>query len=492
MADKCDRYFCGKCKKDYKTKHNWILHHNAELVYASTAKTGQPGKVPNICYQSTDPRICAKTLTKAVHDFNRAVKDKENGDRIFKAFKRPGFASSASICEESSKKAKLDHNVPLPSTPVATSGSLSQLSNVVKPSDSMPSISVEPKKDAETQTHAQNFNTNNGNTQTTACPQTLEILKLVKEIHKVSNESVINKSNMVRVDQRLNEKSVSKNCKLEDDKFQTNIILIKNAKSIKSILENDLLSSFQLKSKAQSNTNMNEDVDVIELPEEVVCHFAESNVCLPGIDSVDVEEDQESNFNGTNHDQPEEQRLNCEKYTLDCMPCTNKKSPGHIHTGVIQIGKFVVDDPDYVVQKGQNQKKWFGNLKRSLTRHLVKLEHHQRQAVYELMKVQRRQEAGKIHNLCTNILYFIMKTNTAWSLYPVLLGCLYRSGCQIGNINHSRWTCETFLPILDDELKKESSDWFSAQKSVTVTADVGVINGLEILVVLLISEVLSV
>ena len=90
---------------------------------------------------------------------------------------------------------------------------------------------------------------------------------------------------------------MSKNCKLEDDKFQTNIILIKNAKSIKSILENDLLSSFQLKSKAQSNTNMNEDVDVIELPEEVVCHFAESNVCLPGIDSVGVEEDQESNFN---------------------------------------------------------------------------------------------------------------------------------------------------------------------------------------------------
>ena len=83
-------------------------------------------------------------------------------------------------------------------------------------------------------------------------------------------------------------------------------------------------------------------MDAIELP-EVVCHFAKSNVCLPGINSVDVEEDQESNFNGTNHDQPEEQRLNCEKYTLDCMPCTNKKSPGHIHTGVIQNGKFVVD-----------------------------------------------------------------------------------------------------------------------------------------------------
>ena len=73
-------------------------------------------------------------------------------------------------------------------------------------------------------------------------------------------------------------------------------------------------------------------------------------------------------------------------------------------------------------------------------------------------------------------------------MYPVLLATLYRSGCQVGNINHSVYACEQFVPLIDDQLKLKSKKWFSEQKSVTVTADIGTIRGVTLLVVLLISE----
>ena len=86
-------------------------------------------------------------------------------------------------------------------------------------------------------------------------------------------------------------------------------------------------------------------------------------------------------------------------------------------------------------------------------------------------------------------MYYIMKINTAWSLYPVLLAVLHRSGCEIGNYNHSRHACETICELLDNQLKEQSVKWFLAQSSVTITADIGTILWLSMLVVLLESEV---
>ena len=85
-------------------------------------------------------------------------------------------------------------------------------------------------------------------------------------------------------------------------------------------------------------------------------------------------------------------------------------------------------------------------------------------------------------------MYYIIRTNTAWALYPVLLAVLFRSGCEVGNLNHSHHACEKFCEILDSQLKKETEDWFVSQKSLTLTADIGTILGLTLLVVLVMSE----
>ena len=74
-------------------------------------------------------------------------------------------------------------------------------------------------------------------------------------------------------------------------------------------------------------------------------------------------------------------------------------------------------------------------------------------------------------------------------VYPALPAVLHRSGHEVGNINHCRYACDKMCTLLDNLLIEESKKWFEDQKSVTVTADIGTILGLSMLVVLLESEV---
>ena len=73
-------------------------------------------------------------------------------------------------------------------------------------------------------------------------------------------------------------------------------------------------------------------------------------------------------------------------------------------------------------------------------------------------------------------------------MYPVLLAVIFRSGLQVGNLNHSVYACERMVDLIDTEMKAQSRKWFNSQKSVTLTADIGTILGLSMLVVLLESE----
>ena len=116
------------------------------------------------------------------------------------------------------------------------------------------------------------------------------------------------------------------------------------------------------------------------------------------------------------------------------------------------------------------------------------MQHHQKAAIYDLVQAENDKKFKRIEDTCANILYYIIKTNTAWALYPVLLACLHRSGHEVGNLNHSRYSCEQMCNFLNRELILESKKWFDDQKSVTVTADVGTILGLSMLVVLLESD----
>ena len=105
-----------------------------------------------------------------------------------------------------------------------------------------------------------------------------------------------------------------------------------------------------------------------------------------------------------------------------------------------------------------------------------------------MYQAKAKKRTLEIEENCRNIIYFILKTNSAWALFPVLLAVLHRSGHDVGNINHTRYACEKMSFFLNQELILETKKWFKGQKSVTVTADIGTIMGLSMLVVLLESD----
>ena len=148
-----------------------------------------------------------------------------------------------------------------------------------------------------------------------------------------------------------------------------------------------------------------------------------------------------------------------------------------------------VKNPKYKCGENEkNMEEWFRNFKKTLKRHLLGLAHHKKAAIYEVLQKSTQSSMKKIEETCSNILYYIIKTNTAWTSYPSLLGVLLRSGHEVGNLNHSKYTCEIMCSLLDSELRAEARDWFLQQKSVTLTADIGTILGLSMIVVLLESE----
>ena len=87
---------------------------------------------------------------------------------------------------------------------------------------------------------------------------------------------------------------------------------------------------------------------------------------------------------------------------------------------------------------------------------MLRLRHHQRAAIFEMYQAKAKIRTLEIEENCRNILYFILKTNSAWALFPVLLAVLHRSGHDVGNINHTRYACEKMSFFLNQELILET------------------------------------
>ncbi len=75
--------------------------------------------------------------------------------------------------------------------------------------------------------------------------------------------------------------------------------------------------------------------------------------------------------------------------------------------------------------------------------------------MFNVVKFSSEKTYKRIEDTCGNILYYVMKTNTAWALYPVLLTVLHRSGHEVGNINHSRYGTILGLSMLVVLLESE-------------------------------------
>ena len=171
---------------------------------------------------------------------------------------------------------------------------------------------------------------------------------------------------------------------------------------------------------------------------------------------------------------------------LQCICCSDYAK----RNNSVKCTIFNVQDFKYkqLSDLGKPMPIWFKNFKRSILRHLSNINHHQNSASYKIISSKLLSSKSDIYKLCSSLIYYTFKSNTAFSLYPVLLAVLSRCDNEVGNINHTRRTCTMMLDLVDNELKEKTRAWVDSEKSVTITADIGTMQGLVLLVVLLISD----
>lgn len=301
-----------------------------------------------------------------------------------------------------------------------------------------------------------------------------KILQLTTETHAIitQNKKVIEKCSLSSStpDQGQGKSS------LKSNDFDHYIAHLSRCRCMSELLNNQLMKPFNISKKNPYAET--EDCSKMLIPDEISNALADDDINMLDV-NIGNDGDNEEDGEVTVPDDSADDNFEC---FLFCSACAS--SNPHRHDAYA----FKVKDENYACQSGKNLERWFINLKRSLIRHLTKLRHHQRLAVYEVISKHEDKMKKNINDICSNLMYYIIRTNTAWALYPVLLAVLFRSGCEVGNLNHSHHACEKFCEILDSQLKKETEDWFVSQKSLTLTADIGTILGLTLLVVLVMSE----
>ena len=135
------------------------------------------------------------------------------------------------------------------------------------------------------------------------------------------------------------------------------------------------------------------------------------------------------------------------EYELYCLGCSDKSLRG-LQGRKQRATSFKVVDPDYNQTPDSLLAEWFSNLKLALRRHIAHINHHQLTTSYKMLKTRQFQSTSTIKRLRLNLMYFIMRTNSPFTLYPVLLAVLSRCGQEVGNKNSSRFTVAKVLDLL--------------------------------------------
>lgn len=463
-----ESFFCGKCKNKYASKQNWSLHFEHQKVKSSDSAI----KVPNICFNTPkSERVFEKTLDKAVERYNILIKQQQTSKRLF------SFSSNEI---STNKRKKIDSNgggdKSKPSTSTQNFVNIAEVNEIVThqpssiqkkifPESQRPSPQKEILQEAEEVILSQPksiqepvFSTNSNVTQSeTDLGKIMEKLsvqdKLLTEIHKEvckkTSHSSDSKSTLIKKDT-----SHVKDNNLNDKSFKNCMSLLMDSKSIDDIMSNDLMKVFEIDSNTPES--------VMHIPQPLESIIDQYDTEMPEVDDDHDDDIQDNELEDSNS-----------AHKIYCNACK---------------ASFNVKDTTFAISPGDNHPRWFINLKRALRRHLKRLKHHQKAATYQFINESQLKTVENIEKLCSNLLYFIIKTNSAWIMYPVLLAVIFRSGLQVGNLNHSVYACERMVDLIDTEMKAQSRKWFNSQKSVTLTADIGTILGLSMLVVLLESE----
>ena len=448
--------YCGKCLKKYSRKENWEDHFNHEKIRKLTGGYGE-----NICFdpQKKDTvKVFDVSLEKAKKKYEFAIKS----SRFFKLKDEPpakkpkleeqGACCSSSIVNEehidkslisdgindfiddsieplnndSVKPPNIDTVKPLNNDSVKplNNDSVKLLDNdSVKPidyesvqhlDDKNPDVdSVKPTDTSNVQHFQEKLDQVFGLLQSVSqrqIDQHKDILNEVKCIESSSNVQAKGKS--------INHNFTSESTLTADEHFAHAMTSLKYAESVEEILNNSLIKdSFKL----------------VCTPSENVANVGDK--VAPDIELEKVSGEKTQNPG--------------EKYVLYCLGCCDQSLRAQQGKHGSRLSRFRLQDPTYSKKSvGKKIPKWFSNLKLKLREHCRHIAHHQLTTSYNLLNTKRFQNASMIKRLRLNIIYFLLRSNSSFSLYPILLAVLSRCGNEIGNYNSSRYIMPKVLDLL--------------------------------------------
>ena len=173
---------------------------------------------------------------------------------------------------------------------------------------------------------------------------------------------------------------------------------------------------------------------------------------------------------------------------LACKPCRKWKADRMSHHSVFHLP---VDGSTYSVWSSGKKlpmENWFSNFKASLRDHIMS-DFHQKSLKEELNErtiVHKKKD--EIFKTVRHMAYFSLKSNLPFEQFPSLLATTNACGLEIGDINHSRKFITNFLELLNSELEKKTATWFLENDNITLTLDIGTVDGVTLLAVLFIKD----
>ena len=384
--------YCGHCLRHYTRKENFNKHFELKNVMGAKGT----GYSSNICFNlpSSVPRIWEKSKESAKNAFQLAKKSK-----LY--FKLSDESTSEAAVKRSIDTDENDEN-PKRAKDDPTEDIITEDFGDVEFEEDGPNHLVSPVNTGETEEIAQgNLEKIFSLLQSLQNSEAKNHSELIKRFDKLENQETsykpeTNESGATSSKVQSSKDPINVNMIEADKQFTESMLSLKHATSFKAIMDNPLVTdAFEL--RIVNTTDELEENDEIK--------------------------------------------------ELYCKGCSDKSLRGK-QCKKQRVSSFLVKDPNYVASKSKSMEAWFSKLKYNLGRHIAHLTHHQLSTSYNMLKTTRYQTTESIRRLRLNIMYFIMKTNSAFTLYPILLAVLSRCGHEVGNKNSSRHAIPKILDLL--------------------------------------------
>ena len=463
-VDSTTHFWCVHCLRRYNSKQKYLLHFDRPQVQENEHEEESRGgrQVENQCFNRKDGRQFGKTKSEAV----MLKKQMENG-RLLRFFKSTLSKSSRSLISQDEP----DHSAVEISTVI------------VNPSSEVENPSSGIEDQASSSNSGMTSDDNIRDPVPTVSPQVSERLRIHSTDSHDCCESIISTPSVVT--------SVGSSASVEQLNSKIDEVSLTSNKILK------LLQSLELGKKSQSNRQPSledqplwfqearskydheEQIQLLKTAKSM--HSVMKNSLVNGIFYF-ARRDEHGNLipveDSNELDETEPVFVNGGCY-LVCQLC-QANSPK-------LIKGFRVLDKDY--KRGEDcLEDWFKSFRKSVCAHIGLDVHSKSLKEYEKKVEDIKTEIEGVKRSIRYLIYYLIKSNTAFLRYPELLAVANQCGLLIGNINHSKNFPAIVLPLIDGVMLENTAEWFRDQNKITVLLDHGTVFGLVMLVVYFVGD----